>query len=317
MAYTGIAKVQHYVPRFVLKQFGTGKKHKLFAFDKQTDRTFPTNVKNIAAESRFYDFEVEGHEVTIEPNLERIETLAKPVIASILDSDSLATQSAQDKATLSFFFAVQFLRTKWFREQFREMPRQLEAAIRRKEGKDADLSSIAHLIRIPDDNELALHTYSFIRNHGEDFAKEFANKVWVLLATDGRHPFMIGDHPIGLQNQIDMGPFGNLGLGVKGIEIYTPLTPRRALAMWCPSILASLRGQAQLYGATSYAHEIVRVVEAAMPLQYTPDNVMNFNSLQIAHAERFVFSSAEDFTLAKRMLAEYPVLRAGPRSTAH
>lgn len=53
MAYTGNAKVQHYVPRFLLKNFGAGKKHKLHAFDKQTEQAFPTNVKNVAAESRF------------------------------------------------------------------------------------------------------------------------------------------------------------------------------------------------------------------------------------------------------------------------
>lgn len=316
MAYAGVAKVQHYVPRFVLKQFSTGKKHKLFAFDKRSDNVFSTNIKNVAAESRFYDFEVGGHEVTIEPGLERIESRAKPVIASLLDADSIAGLDHEDRALLSLFLAVQFLRTKWFREQFREMPRQLEGALRKKLGQDADLSAIAHLMRVPDDNELVLHTYRFLRNHAEELAKRFADKVWVLLATDGRHPFMIGDHPIGLQNQVDTGPFGNLGIGVKGIEIYMPLTPRRALAMWCPSILATLRGQAQLYGRASNADEIVRVVESSSALWYSPESVINFNSLQIAHSERFVFSSTGNFSLATQMLAAYPTLRTGPRSSA-
>jgi hypothetical protein len=51
-----IAKVQHYVPQFLLKHFGTGKKDKIAVFNKQTDRVFATNVRNVAAESRFYDF---------------------------------------------------------------------------------------------------------------------------------------------------------------------------------------------------------------------------------------------------------------------
>jgi hypothetical protein len=50
---SSVAKVQHYVPRFLLRNFGTGKKDKLYVFDKQTERIFTTNVKNIAAESRF------------------------------------------------------------------------------------------------------------------------------------------------------------------------------------------------------------------------------------------------------------------------
>ncbi|MDB5789306.1 DUF4238 domain-containing protein [Caballeronia mineralivorans] len=58
MAHNGIAKVQHYVPQFLLRNFGTGKKDQLHVFNKATDKTFLTNARNVAAESRFYDFPV-------------------------------------------------------------------------------------------------------------------------------------------------------------------------------------------------------------------------------------------------------------------
>jgi phospholipase C len=45
MTHDGIAKVQHYVPQFLLKHFSTGKKNKVHVFDKQTGKTFLTNVK--------------------------------------------------------------------------------------------------------------------------------------------------------------------------------------------------------------------------------------------------------------------------------
>ena len=49
-----IAKVQHYVPQFLLRNFGNGKKDQLWGFyDKTSDRSFPTNAKNVASESRF------------------------------------------------------------------------------------------------------------------------------------------------------------------------------------------------------------------------------------------------------------------------
>lgn len=313
MAYTGNAKVQHYVPRFLLRHFGTGKKDKLFAFDKQTDRSFPTNVKNVAAESRFYDFDIEGHALTIEPGLERVESTAKPAIKKILDEDSLVPLSGEDRAALSIFFAVQFIRTKWFRQQFRELPKMLEEHVRRVHGDDADLSSIADHIRVPDDNELAFQTAGFIMKHSRDFALQFANKAWMLIATDVKHPFMIGDHPIGLQNHIDMGLYGNLGLGVTGIEIYFPLSPRRALAMWCPSLHDAFRTAVQVRGDAG-ARAVLYALENGSPLEYTPGHVMNFNSLQIAHAERFVFSSVDEFSLAKRMLADNPGFRMGMRS---
>ena len=224
--------------------------------------------------------------------------------------------SGEDRAALSIFFAVQFIRTKWFREQFRELPKTLEEHARRVYGDDVDLSGIADQIRVPDDNELAFQTASFIMKHSRDFALQFANKVWMLAATDTKHPFIIGDHPIGLQNHNDMGLYGNLGLGVRGIEIYFPFSPRRALAMWCPSLLEAFRLAVQLREEGG-AREVLRALETGSPLHYTPEHVMNFNSLQIAHAERFVFSSTDDFTLAKRMLADNPSFRIGMRSTTN
>ncbi len=303
MAYDGIAKVQHYVPRFLLRNFGTGKKDKVHVFDKLTEKVFFPNVKNIAAESRFYDFEIEGLELTIEPGLSMVENFAKPIIKSILDADSLAHIRVDQRARLSIFLAIQFARTKWLREQFRHFPKQFEEMMRRREGEHADLSSIAQYIKVPDDNELALHSASFIAKAPGMFAKEFGNKLWALLATDSKHPFLIGDNPIGLQNMIDMGIGGNIGLAVHGIEIYFPLSPRRALAMWCPSYGDAFQIAAQNQGTGSFAHQMVEAIRTGMPLAYPQECVLNFNSLQVLHAERFVFSSNDDFSLAKDMVA--------------
>uniref|UniRef100_UPI0022EBF80C DUF4238 domain-containing protein n=1 Tax=Listeria seeligeri TaxID=1640 RepID=UPI0022EBF80C len=40
------AKIQHYVPKFLLRNFGTGKKDQLWVFDKASGRSFQTNAKN-------------------------------------------------------------------------------------------------------------------------------------------------------------------------------------------------------------------------------------------------------------------------------
>src|SRR4051812_36524857 len=140
MGYEGIAKVQHYVPQFLLRNFGTGKKHKVHVLDKQTGKTFATNVRNAAAESRFYDFQLNGQDLTIEAMLSKIEAEAKPIIQSILDADSLTQLSPEERAKLSIFMAVQLTRSKWHREQFREFPGMLEEALMRKFGEPVDLS---------------------------------------------------------------------------------------------------------------------------------------------------------------------------------
>ena len=53
-------ELQHYVPRFLLKNFAKGKKPQIFVYDKSNDKQFKTNIKNIAAETGFYDIKVDG-----------------------------------------------------------------------------------------------------------------------------------------------------------------------------------------------------------------------------------------------------------------
>lgn len=116
------AKVQHYVPQFLLKQFGTGKKDQLHVFDKHTLRGFMTNARNVAAESGFYDFSVPQGTYSIEPWLGQIESRAKKILKAVLERDSLANFADDDRATLCDFLAVQLARTPHFRLQMNSLP---------------------------------------------------------------------------------------------------------------------------------------------------------------------------------------------------
>jgi hypothetical protein len=68
-----IAKVQHYVPQFLMRNFGNGKKDQVWVYDKSSNRSFPSNTKNLASENRFYDFEYQGQPLSIEPWLSELE----------------------------------------------------------------------------------------------------------------------------------------------------------------------------------------------------------------------------------------------------
>jgi Protein of unknown function (DUF4238) len=154
------------------------------------------------------------------------------------------------------------------------------------------------------------------------FAPQLVSKQWVLAATMRKHPFVIGDNPLTLQNMVDMSPSGNLGLLVRGIEVYFPLSPVRALAMWCPSLVEMIRQGVESIRrspASNRAKESILAVNAAIntgrPLMYEKENVENFNSLQVASSERYIFSSSDDFQLAREVLRSNPNLRHGPRAT--
>lgn len=140
MAYDGIAKVQHYVPRFLLRHFGHGKKHQLHVFDKRTGRIFISNARNVAAESRFYDFEIAGEPYTLETSLGVLESQAHTIFKRLLEEDTLAALSAEDRAMLSLFFAVQLTRTKAFREQWCSLPRLLGEKLRSQARNESELA---------------------------------------------------------------------------------------------------------------------------------------------------------------------------------
>lgn len=310
-----IAKVQHYVPQFLLKNFGRGKKDQLWVFDKASGRSFFTNAKNVASESRFYDFEVDGEAVSLEPILTKIESAAKHIIEKVLNEDTLGVLNDDDRAHLAVFCAIQMARTRNFREQWLSFPRMLREEFEKREDRVAQDSQAEQLIQDITDNDVKAETGRFILGAPEMFAEHFVSKHWVLAATDSNYPFQISDNPLTRQNMIERPLRGNLGLTTPGIEIYLPLAPTRALAMWCTSITVPIleREEELRKVAPGYAEALAEAIRTGNPLPYAAENVENFNSLQVWQAERYVFSSRDDFALAQDMVTASAKLRTGPR----
>jgi len=102
-SYSELPKIQHYVPRCLLKNFTRGNKPQIWVYDKKTDRSFQTNVKNVAAESGFYDFEHEDVVVSMEPRLARLETSTSRLIKRIEREESIGWLSSADRMLLSLF----------------------------------------------------------------------------------------------------------------------------------------------------------------------------------------------------------------------
>lgn len=193
---------------------------------------------------------------------------------------------------------------------------------------DEELAAVEEYLKVPDENQTKLEIARIMVKAPEDFGQHFASKAWILLATTRKNPFVIGDHPLAMQNMIDMGPRGNIGLAVKGIEIYFPLSPTRALGLWCPSIHANVTQAAstlrrlQVEAPHIVEQQIknpagIEALDKAMregtPLPSATENVENFNSLQVMHAERYVFSSLDEFSLAREMIADNVAFRRGRR----
>lgn len=314
-----MAAIHHYVPRFLLKNF-CSTAPKIWAYDKATDRSFETNVQNVAGERDFYEAEIGDKVVSLEAGLSDMESKTKAVIDRILLERSIASLSEDDRLRIALFVAVQMRRV----PNQRESLRALTSAFKKVMDDRFDPALMDGYVEMTTE-DAKVHSIMSLAEPNP-FTPHILNKTWLLFETEGATPFYISDNPVALQNQVkSASPFeGNLGLAVPGIEIYMPISSAMTLGFYCRSHEEGIRNTMDRM-RTSVVRDAgfpmdfgplldwMRAFRKGTPLKSTPDNVLNHNSLQVQQAERYVFSSEPDFSLVKSMIADEPQFRIGPR----
>lgn len=327
------AQNQHYVPKLVLRNFLSNEaKEQVTVFDKKTGKTFTPSIAGIMAERRFHDFQVsEEYVASFEDSAGRVEDALLPTYRRVIETRRL-THSAEEQAHLAMLVAFQFLRTRRQRDRFVEMDELLDAKLKSMGGKIEDIEGWTPLT---EDKLKHRHT-SFIVDSIREFTALIGDKHMMLLNVAPGRDFYISDNPVVLYNSEDFGPYGNLGLGVRGIQIYLPLSHDLILACLCPSILNRAVEQLEknlnevrsllfpLVMAGRITREEMRAKVATVAetgsrirkwqqkyLDGVPDdtddeNTDFYNSLQMSQSRQFVISKHEDFALAERFMADNP-----------
>ena len=337
-------EMQHYVPRVLLKNFAGGKKDgQVHAFDKHVGKRIPnpTSIANLCGERNFNAADTGQGIVSIEQPLSELEGKAGPVIESILEQRSLAKLTAAERQTLAEFAIVQFLRVPRFQEVQRDIiTAMLERA--KKIKSDADLTELEAMLK---KDAIKLRTIDQIVTSAATLATAVNQYKWLLFSTSDDKPFWISDCPVVMHNDKTFGPYGNIGFGVRGIQIYMPLSPTLMLGIWETSQademkegydkavqrLKNLRFKRLMDPNVDRAaidqvileHEaklqrpapLVESLENGTPLKTDDQNVMFFNSLQYMWSYRFVLCASGTFELADRMAKEKPHLKKGLRIT--
>ena len=318
-----MAENQHFVPRFILKNFTAhGKKPQVFVFDKTSQNVFKTHIKNVACEGGFYNIDFKGMTFSLEGSLANFEDKISGVIRSIIEKESLRHIDKKAKSLLSLFFALQFCRTKQFRQVIRDMLSQVEEHIR---NMGFDPSEVKGFEPVSDESIRRLGLKTVLEC--QEFAPHFYAKDWMLLRTSPKAPFILSDNPVGMQNRKDISPFfGNLGLAARGIELYFPISTRLTLAMLCPThrqatldaylkykLICQLdpRKAAQMNIDLLLLESAYNSYETGSPVDIKAESVMNCNSLQIIASGRQLYSHDGDFSLAIEMLSRNPELTKG------
>jgi hypothetical protein len=338
----GKAEVQHYVPQMLLRFHANDPSarkgnEQVWCFDKKTDNVFSPNIKGIVAGSRFYEIEVDGVNLTLEEQLDRLETKVSPILASIVKNRSLTELDIEGREWIAIFAATQFVRTQAFREYVLTANNALTARLR-EDGIDLSRISNFEVMSEQDVKKLSLWT---LTNAHKDFAPYFLNKHWYLM--DGRveDPFHLGDNPVVRENEFVSGQY-TMGLASPGISIYLPLCPTLCLGMVDPAVACQmkkaynlarrmndqlqkrLKKKSRRLGVDLFVEPMREAAEGrhklesetrpffnGTPTAYDHEVVTRINSLQMLHATRWVMSSRNDFSLPKRMIAHDERFRRG------
>lgn len=278
-------KIQHYVPRFYLKNFANknGNEFIINCFDKSDFRQFKVNIKGIGCENYFYEIEKKNTQ-TMEKKLSKYETKFSAVYAKLISTASLQTLRWKEKEALAHFVIIQELRTREMREHIRDMVSKIKNRLsteRLSKNLETEMQEVNSENGIRSVQSRIL-TETMLKRHG--FVDMLLKLKWCLYENYTKIPFWTSDHPINRFNPIDLKPYGNLGLLSRGIEIFFPLTPKLGIA-FCDPI-------EYFYNPEKSA--------------CTKDNLLFYNTLQVRSSARHIFSMDNDFSIAKQWLTKNP-----------
>jgi hypothetical protein len=276
-------RLQHYVPRVYLKNFShfNGKEHYIWVFDKETENIFQTNIKDIASEEEFYD-KITEEQIT-EKTLRDIESkfdIAVQRLVSIKDIDKL---SVEEKDILSEFIAYQMIRTKETREVLRDTSKQFLEKYGENLAKELKEQVINSMRKEP-----LRKIHNRLIGEVEEFKKRIKTLKWIVLVNKTKFSFWASDNPIAEYNEVDLSPYGNLGLECFGFEMHFPISPKIALIICDNRRFANLPSK-----------EIIRDYR----------RVVREKDFQVRYSTRFTFSNENNFSFAKMMVRENPKIK--------
>jgi len=306
---------QHYVPQLLLRGFATPKRKQVYVFDKQTEKVFRSSVRNLACERGFYDLDDDGDPERLDRWLRQLEEQTAPIIRSLRSQRAVSQLHRIERQWIAAFIAVQYVRTRHHREFRGDLNRQMAEALREM---GADPNKVENFREL---TEAEVRHSSIEGMPGLAFTllPHLMDKAWILLSAVPGNAFWVGDHPVVLANNINPGDGirGTLGFGVRGIEVYLPISSEVTLGCLCQTIPALFAAAMALPFAPTLSKERAKEFLAAFAggttLQLDAENVKYHNSLQVISAERFIFSLHNDFAMAREMLASHPDLRKGRR----
>lgn len=292
-------KSQHYVPRVYLQRFANAK-GQIWVYDKVARKSFQTNIKNVAAENRFYDSDMleaaTGDKQFIERHLSNIEanyaTVSEGIISS-LNAHKFKTVNKRHRHFLSAYVVIQWMRTKEARIEHQQMAEVFQRMVEKNIIPRGQGETGAALFGKEAPEEIAQemqHRALLDIDRIAMMARVLRQHIWILFEAPRDAQFVTSDHPFARRSHITDSLRGTNGIACEGIEIMFPLSTRYLLAMY---------ERKHFHDVSVFDGSSQKIRDAAQ--------VEYFNQFQVFESSRFVFSREGDFSQAEEVLNRKPI----------
>lgn len=304
MKISNIPTIQHYVPQFLLKNFGFGSKLQINVFDKSNEKQFLSNTKNIACERYFYNYADNEDLKTLETFFSLIESKANLIIQSIIERKELNFLTYSENYDIASYVASQLLRTKAIRANLEHSMQEFDKILSESGADNIESFYNESMIKTASCNVISKHLPTFTR--------ELLNKNWFLISNETDQAFLLGDNPVTMYNETQINSTYEIGTSIPGIQMYLPLSPKVTLCVYCKSILGEL---IKTKDTNTSSRELLTAIQRSTHWRAPPDVVTFLNELQIIFSEKYLFSSSNNFSIVKKTISRHPSYKSGLRST--
>jgi hypothetical protein len=299
------SKKHHFVPQAQLRHFAADAEQRfIYVFAKGTDRSFRTSILNAGSENDFNTVSFGDSKWNFEDLFLEVDARSARLVAEIISRRSLTWLTPNDRIALADLFATQLLRTHFSRttptrlaDQLREMTRQI--------GYDPDHDP--HMA-MPSDAALRLGAAKIFLDRG-GHAVALLRLHPALYASDGKHSFVISDHPVSCINAF---PYGDEGLTSPGVLVLLPISPDLTIALHCPTIVQRYELAASADLEPFRKARMLRCrdgLRSGEPIEIEGDTVFDLNRRQVARSAGYLYSATDDFDFAREILREHAELR--------
>lgn len=291
-------ETQHYVSQFYLRGF-TNATGQMFCYDKVASRSHPTSTEAAAQEPYFYEIPPGSFQNnvnmpinTVEKALGVVERTWAPLHAQLIKCADAGHLPSELTVTYAFFLFLQWMRTKTYRDTMHELAQKTMQA-HTDDLIAANFPGEKATITVGKEIFAAMHYQQlFDWDSVQRKAAALERHSWVVGLNQTNHLFYTSDHPVvrrGNRRDAD----GRLMVGIldPGIEFAFPLDSRHILLILERTHFAQWR-----------KHD-----NHAIPL--TPEQVRDYNGLQVMRSSQRVFCADDDFGLAREICSAHSEIR--------